>query len=198
MMSREDRLRELELLPVWQLRSPLVVYDAPIEQVSSVEEPLLELGVTSHVIETKTNPSQMAAAAQTLAMPVLKHLASDDGIWLFVLPNITMSANEKLLLQNIAKAMRIKLQFPEKTSSSVSMLEGLQPKVMVALGEAVAQVLLQTNESILSLRGRAHRFEGNTLIVTFDLLHLLANLSDKAKAWEDLRRALQIVHDLHK
>ena len=37
-----------------------------------------------------------------------------------------------------------------------------------------------------SLRGRAHAYRGTPLIVTYHPAYLLRNLTDKAKAWEDL------------
>jgi DNA polymerase len=42
--------------------------------------------------------------------------------------------------------------------------------------------------------GRAHRYRGVPLVVTYHPAYLLRNLPDKAKAWEDLlfaRRTLQ-------
>jgi uracil-DNA glycosylase len=62
----------------------------------------------------------------------------------------------------------------------------LQPKLIVALGKSAASLLLGTDATIASLRGRVHRYRGVPLIVTYHPAYLLRTLPDKAKAWEDL------------
>ena len=62
----------------------------------------------------------------------------------------------------------------------------LRPKLIVALGKSAASLLLGTDATIASLRGRVHRYRGVPLIVTYHPAYLLRNLPDKAKAWEDL------------
>jgi DNA polymerase len=62
----------------------------------------------------------------------------------------------------------------------------LEPKLIVALGKSAASLLLRTDATIASLRGRVHRYGGLPLIVTYHPAYLLRTLPDKAKAWEDL------------
>jgi DNA polymerase len=62
----------------------------------------------------------------------------------------------------------------------------LRPKLIVALGKSAASLLLSTDATIASLRGRVHRYQGVPLVVTYHPAYLLRNLPDKAKAWEDL------------
>ncbi len=62
----------------------------------------------------------------------------------------------------------------------------LSPKLIVALGRSAASLLLGTDATIASLRGRVHRRNGIPLIVTYHPAYLLRNLTDKSKAWEDL------------
>jgi uracil-DNA glycosylase len=71
----------------------------------------------------------------------------------------------------------------------------LRPKLIVALGKSAASLLLGTDATIASLRGRVHRFRGVPLIVTYHPAYLLRNLPDKAKAWEDLLLARATVAD---
>jgi DNA polymerase len=54
------------------------------------------------------------------------------------------------------------------------------------MGRFAAQALLDTNASIMTLRGQLHRYQGVPLIVTYHPAYLLRSLHDKAKAWEDL------------
>ena len=62
----------------------------------------------------------------------------------------------------------------------------LKPKLIVALGRPAAQSLLQTDVKIGAARGQLHRFGDIPVIVTYHPAYLLRNLTDKAKAWEDL------------
>lgn len=67
----------------------------------------------------------------------------------------------------------------------------LQPRVIVALGRASAQALLGSDEPLGRLRGRAHRFEGIPVLVSYGLDYLLRSPADKAGAWADLCLALE-------
>jgi uracil-DNA glycosylase family 4 len=65
-------------------------------------------------------------------------------------------------------------------------IELVKPKLILAMGRFAAQTLLNTEASIAALRGKVHRYAGVPLIVTYHPAYLLRNLTDKAKAWEDL------------
>jgi len=62
----------------------------------------------------------------------------------------------------------------------------IRPKLILALGKSAASLLLGTDASIASLRGREHRFRDVPLVVTYHPAYLLRSLHEKAKAWEDL------------
>jgi len=76
-------------------------------------------------------------------------------------------------------------------------LDLLEPRVIVLLGRFAAQAVLNTDASIVSLRGRIHPLpQASTpisCIVTYHPAYLLRNPADKALAWRDwvsVRRAL--------
>lgn len=79
---------------------------------------------------------------------------------------------------------------PEEVAACMPYLERqiqlIQPKIILALGRFAVQSLLNTDEAIGKLRGRAHQYQGIPLIVTYHPAYLLRNLTDKEKAWEDL------------
>jgi uracil-DNA glycosylase family 4 len=62
----------------------------------------------------------------------------------------------------------------------------IKPKLIVALGEFTAQILLESEQAIASMRGKLHDYQGVPVVVTYHPAYLLLNLADKAKAWEDL------------
>lgn len=69
----------------------------------------------------------------------------------------------------------------------------VKPRIVVAMGRFAVQSLLRTSEPIGRLRGCVHRYQGVPLIVTYHPAYLLRNPVDKARAWEDLCLALDVV-----
>lgn len=179
MTTREDVLRELELMPLWSLRNPLPT--------------LLELPVSDSPVELAHTPVAESIALPTVDGPVWQYLRSEDDDYLFALAE-SLGADEALLLRNIFMAMGIKV-----TAAPIKSLEearDFHPKIVVALGESIAQHLLQTSRSLADLRGVVHASAGISLIATYDLSHLLQHWQDKAKAWEDLCLARQSLQNI--
>ena len=75
-------------------------------------------------------------------------------------------------------------------------IELISPKLIVALGKVAAANLLASDASVASMRRKVHRYRGIPLIVTYHPAYLLRNLTDKAKAWEDLCFAVRVMKDL--
>lgn len=67
------------------------------------------------------------------------------------------------------------------------------PRLIVAVGRVAAQNLLGTDLSLGRLRGRIHRHPatGTAVLVTYHPAYLLRSPADKAKAWQDLKLAMQ-------
>lgn len=207
MMSREDLLRELELLPVWTLRTPQATPDiksvseqiataVPVEEAISIafdEDDAAPIPIES-VPPLATETVATEPVPQT--SQVFKYIASEDGDWLFVLPNIELPADEALLLRNILMAMRIKAKPVGMPAETAEVLNLTQPKLVVAMGEVTAQYLLQSTASLSQLRGSVHTWQHVALVATYDLGHLLQTLPDKAKAWDDLCLAMQTLQGL--
>lgn len=75
-------------------------------------------------------------------------------------------------------------------------IELVQPRIILAMGRFAVQSLLRSNEPIGRLRGRVHQYHGVPLIVTYHPAYLLRNLTDKARAWEDLCLAMDTLQAL--
>lgn len=212
-MTREDMLRELELLPVWQLREPLpsrsgsalpqkiatTVLEASVEPTTltvaeSLPVNLLQVVTDDVLIEAIALPNEELPVTQ---QQLFTHIASDDGRCLFVLSNTALQADEAHLLQNIFIAMRVKVKSAETSVNIANVIEVNQPKMVITMGELAAQTMLQTAETLANLRGKLHQFQGATLVATYDLSHLLQHQQDKAKAWTDLCFAMQILQNLN-
>jgi uracil-DNA glycosylase len=193
MMTREDILRELELLPVWQLRSSAAM--------KTTSEPTTPTATPESVmpIKQEVEPAiviEEVAIEQEITRQVFRYLASEDENWLFVLAEPELTIEEQHLLQNIFKAMRLKIKPSALTENIAEVISAIQPKLLIPMGQAVAQAILQTNEALDNLRGTPQKFEDVVLMATYDLAHLLVNSSDKAKVWNDLCVAMQYMQDL--
>ncbi|MEO6118812.1 MAG: hypothetical protein ABIP37_07050 [Methylotenera sp.] len=217
MMTREDMLRELELLPIWTLRQQLQrpETESVLVQTTSVitdsvstnavlqtdtllisTEPLQPL--VAELIPLESIEQELDKQASDTAEAIIKeflHIASEDGDWLFVLPD-ELQPDETLLFSNILVAMRIKAKLTNTLAMTDDVLATTLPKIIIAMGEAAAQYLLQSSESLASLRGKLHTLQGIPLVSTYDLAHLLKTLSDKSKVWDDLCLAMQALQDL--
>jgi DNA polymerase len=196
MMTREDMLRELELLPVWQLRSPQidlaeVLSDKPVEQIA-VETP-----PASQLAELQPDAPQLHASTPavekvvTPAQAVFSFVASTCGSWIFVMKEYPQNKDELQLLNNIFKAISVQAKPTQTELYSTALIVKQQPKVVITLGELATQTLLQSNQDWLALRGQLHEIAGVKLVPTFDLSHLINNPLDKALAWRDYCLALQ-------
>ncbi|MBL8348020.1 MAG: uracil-DNA glycosylase [Rubrivivax sp.] len=75
----------------------------------------------------------------------------------------------------------------------VRQIQLVQPRIILAMGRFAVQALLRTSEPIGRLRGRPHRYQGVPLVVTYHPAYLLRNLPDKARAWEDLCLAADLM-----
>ena len=69
----------------------------------------------------------------------------------------------------------------------------VRPKVILAMGRFAVQSLLRSNEPVGRLRGRVHTYEGVPLVVTYHPAYLLRNPEDKARAWDDLCLAQEVL-----
>ncbi len=75
-------------------------------------------------------------------------------------------------------------------------LAQIKPAVIVAMGGTAAETLLDTKQSLASLRNRVHSFRGTPLIVTYHPAALLRNPHWKKPTWDDVRIARQLL-DAH-
>jgi len=86
---------------------------------------------------------------------------------------------------------------PAETAQCAPFLERqialVQPRLILAMGRFAAQALLASDEPLGRLRGRMHRYRDVPVVVTYHPAYLLRTPADKARAWEDLCLAADIV-----
>lgn len=171
MMNREDILRELELLPVWQLRNPVP------EQVEAAAPPIVEQPAVSE-------EAAVDEGVPEKALRQFRLITSDDAQWVFMLPQ-QQSEEAETLLQNMLKAVSIKVG-QNIMDADMTHLSQHASKVIVIMGDVDAQAVLDVTEPLETLRGETHAHQNTPVVVTYTPEYLLAHWQDKAKAWEDL------------
>jgi hypothetical protein len=177
-ITREDVWRELELLPAWKLRTPA---EAVLTQKVDIKKfEAVQVAISANEESAPEKPTTSAVLQYAITV-------SQDRQWAFVseLDMLVAPADidsQSSLFNNILHALSI-----EKTSKmqAQSILD-IQAKIIVAMGESVAQALLNTQASLENLRGNLHPIGHVQLVATYDLAHMLNKPLDKAKVWQDL------------
>jgi DNA polymerase len=115
-----------------------------------------------------------------------------------MLAALGMRRGERVYIANVVKCRPPNNRAPEPGEAEACrpylerQIALLRPRIIVALGKSAASLLLSTDASIASLRGRVHRYGATPLVVTYHPAYLLRTLADKAKAWEDLLFARRV------
>jgi hypothetical protein len=179
-MMQEDILKELELWPVWRLKVALPEVVAPDVTIPSVEV----IDLLPEMIENS---------------PLFKAYEGEDMRCLMLHAARDFTLEEEKLWANMCKAMGIKIALKQDNVRVQECLNAQAPNVVILFGEEAAQTVLQSDKAFEELRGTQHFYQHSLtinvpVIVTYDLKHLLQQLPDKAKAWEDLRTALKLMN----
>ena len=210
MSRREEILAEMGLAPIWKLRDKESPAPTPVEAPAPVVKGWIPLKaevsgcVQCGLHETRTQTvfgvgdekaewmligEAPGAEEDRLGDPFVGQAGKllDN-----MLASIGLSRTKNVYIANVLKCRPPGNRNPapeEVTKCSPYLLRQIEligPKLIVAMGRFAAQTLLETGNSISSLRGRVHRYAGVPLIVTYHPAYLLRTLEDKAKAWEDL------------
>ena len=108
-------------------------------------------------------------------------------------------AREQVYIANILKCRPPNNRDPDR--SEVQQCEGylrrqvelVAPRLILALGRIAAHNLLKTQLSLARLRGDVHHYGAVPVLVTYHPAYLLRSPQDKAKAWRDLSKALELL-----
>lgn len=194
-MTREDVLRELELLPVWHLRTALpqlaALEPASLPAAADIETlPEIPLATLPEIV-AETLIEAVTPVPEMVSPTVWTQLSSEDGLWLFALAQASLTPEESQLLQNMCKAMRIVATAPQPMEDALTAMQASPAKMVIAFGVQAAQQLLASTEGLAALRAQVHDCHGKSLVATHALGHLLLQPLDKAQTWHDLRLAMQ-------
>ena len=212
LMTREDVLRELELLPVWQLKGQLPSIKSSIQNLTAltpesetfVEPPPPVTPQFEPVIEPA--PLDSRCVEEVVVVPTrtepFRLLINDDATVAFVLDIAIESSNAQdieTLLSNMLKAINMKCNI-DIPNANIDTLNEQAVKLVIVMGESAANSLLGQFQAIddwRSAQSAAPIFYQNLpVVVTYHPAFLLSNTTYKAKAWADLCTAKRILQNL--
>lgn len=169
-------------------------------------EGLRESGLEELVLEESGQAAggDNAPVGESAEDPMLTGTGDPQAGLLFVLTGAGLAGTSGDLFARIIKAMGFEpgevylLSFPERSSESARVLRAalleriraVAPKVVVALGERAAQMLLQSGEPLSSLRGRFRDLEGTPLMATLHPDQILADESLKREVWQEMKQVM--------
>jgi uracil-DNA glycosylase len=161
------------------------------------------LGVTQWVLRTPPAPSVVAAVPVASAPAVAAPLAERPQ-WLLVdgLATDPAARLDAAFANESGQLMVAMLRAVQLTPQQVllappgealaQLMANARPRLVLALGEAAAQHLTGSSQSLDALRGSVRLCaDGSTaLVVSYHPAQLLRDASLKRKAWDDLKLAL--------
>jgi uracil-DNA glycosylase len=181
-MSREDVLRELELLPVWKLRNPVTAQELEADIVETVEEVAPSIVLESQIATVETH------AESVVNKPIVQKIIKQ---WALILPISHVQDHEcTLLINNMIKAMRL-------TSEDYVLIHETQALANYEVGDILLFGLDTANQhlnlnalSLDDLRGKSHLVEDVRCWVTYHPEQMLLNPLLKRYVWQDICAAM--------
>jgi uracil-DNA glycosylase len=77
----------------------------------------------------------------------------------------------------------------------VEQISSIQPRVIVTLGNFATKFVLQTQQGITRMRGKAYPWHGRTVIPTFHPAAILHGGGEKSRQFSELREDFELVRD---
>ncbi len=195
-LGREELLRELELLPVWRLRTPLADSTLPAIELPSVPEAFTEKlieqtapvspesmiaeAVTELMVESEPAPVG-EIPENTQAEPAAPVIQSP---WLLLSPQTDDAAQQ--LLENIVRALKLSPEELHVYHQPVKVAQ-VQSRFAILFGLEAANTFLGTNHTDLaSIRGQMLTHAEMRYVITHHPDAMLANPLLKKEVWHDL------------
>ncbi len=106
---------------------------------------------------------------------------------------------EQVFICNIVKCRPPENRLPQYDEIAACLpflyrqIDLVKPKAILAMGGTAAQSLLNTKQSLGSLRNQIHRFRGIPVVVTYHPAALLRNPHWKRPTWDDVRIAARLL-----
>lgn len=203
-LSREDMLRELELLPVWRARLPAPANLSPV----TIAEPVVTLETATAataapvpvpVVETVPEVLNIEAslaerlqvplgASPELSEPNLPEAAAEPLVqtpWLLYCPHASDAPSQQLL-QNIWRALQLPLEEVSLYQQPLQLTQ-VNTRFCVLFGLEQANQFLATNHAkIAAVRGQILTYGDMLVVITHHPQAMLENSLLKREVWQDV------------
>jgi uracil-DNA glycosylase len=180
MLTDEDMLKELELVPIWakQVSSLVSEVSTPSIDWESLKKTLFGSG------DKKARWMFVGDFPNEVDLKAESPFAGEPGQLLDkMLAAIQLNRHQNVFLSYLSSKV-------EATDVSLTdfnhLLSLLKPKLIFVFGEVATQKLLGTDKPLDSLRGAILEYEGFPMVASYSPTDLLANPQYKSKAWADL------------
>lgn len=195
-LTREDMLRELELLPAWRVRMPA----SPNLSSATIAEPTTTMEVTiavavesspepvvetvAEVVATEASPDALPALeAPNVPVVVAEPLVQTP--WLLYCPSASDAASQPLL-QNILRALQLPLEDVSLYQQRLHMTQ-VKTRFCVLFGlEQANQFLAAEHAEISTVRGQVLTYGEMMVVITHHPHAMLENPALKKEVWQDL------------
>lgn len=200
-LTREDMLRELELLPVWRLRTPSVMTES-VPQVL-VEKPATEtvteklvnqsgssLAEVTHVIDAavKIQTDITPSPTQEIVEVAVAEIAPEVLIkttWCLLCPQASDESSQQLL-QNLMRALKLPSDEVLLQQQPLQIAQ-TQSRFCVLFGLQAANDFLGTSHAdMISVRGQLLKHGELTYVITHHPHAMLENPALKKEVWHDV------------
>lgn len=197
-LTREDILRELELLPAWRPRMPEVAHVIPLVEKPSgtpAAKPLVDADsmpvaeVTP--AEAESTPllpdPQLNESAAIVETNIIEMISEPliQSPWLLLCPPASDDASQALL-QNILRALKLPVEDVVLHQHAISSAQ-VQSRFCVLFGlETANHFLGTTHADIASVRGQLLAHGDMRYVITHPPQAMLAQPALKKETWHDL------------
>lgn len=222
--SRAQYLQALQI-PEWTLRKAIVPVVAETVSDAVVVNDQEHIDLKKPLVESKLEPELDALLVNEKPDSFQLQGSGSPNADCLLLGNVAVvdeeesafADNEKILLANMLKAIGLSLEDvftvrplaclatlmrdPQELEAKqcqdyiMQHINKIQPKAVLIMNQLVAEILLDTQQTILQLSGKVHTLSSSSVqvIATYPPAHLLKKPADKRKAWEDLKLLKQVL-----
>jgi uracil-DNA glycosylase len=185
-MTREDILRELELLPVWTLHPSFKAAQAVTSSTDA--HPAEVLAVTESVLEDATSmpttEATLPVIQDTIVEPVVE--AKVAVTWLLYCPlDVAIDQEALTLLQNMVRAMQL-LSTEYQLIHTLEALARYQPTYMLIFGLDATHAVLGKAVTFEDTKEQPYMYAESHCWVVHHPMQLMENPSLKRDAWHTM------------
>jgi DNA polymerase len=184
-------------VPLWFRPSLLLPTTQPVQEVASPPEALVAAS-TPQTITLHTSQRQAAQTTQTIANKPCEWLVlaskpmTEQSLLLWGNMLASVGKNEQAVhVTDLPTGIALENDPFSDAAQAIlahvqTQVHAMQPKLLIAMGELAAQIMLGVDSDLASMQGELHELESLPLLVMQHPEQVLKTPQLKAQAWRDL------------